>query len=214
MQNSFVTILFSKSCQRFDSNTLNSYLDCLPLCIQRKISKYIRWEDFQSSLIGYLLLKECLRLYNFERFMHLIKFNEFGRPHLNKNIDFNISHSGSYVLCAISDNTRLGIDIEIRKNVELVEYYDVMRFDEKAKIINSSDSLSEFYDYWTIKESIIKADGRGLSIPLKDVYIKKDEALLYNSMWYYQKIVIDDKYTSHLTTDKNNIKINKKELIF
>ncbi|MDR2383938.1 MAG: 4'-phosphopantetheinyl transferase superfamily protein [Prevotellaceae bacterium] len=29
-----------------------------------------------------------------------------------------------------------------------------------------------FYDYWTIKESVIKAEGRGLSIPLKNIFVK------------------------------------------
>ena len=44
--------------------------------------------------------------FNFE-----MKADHWGRPYLKQELDFNITHTGSYIAVAISENNRLGIDI-------------------------------------------------------------------------------------------------------
>ncbi len=48
--------------------------------------------------------------------------NHYGKPYLNgyPNYYFNISHSGEFVVCAISNNP-VGIDIEQIKQIEYEE---------------------------------------------------------------------------------------------
>lgn len=80
-----------------------------------------------------------------------ITYNENGKPYFkNSNTYFSISHSGDYVICAISKN-EIGIDIQKVKDMP------------KSKLIFSDKELKlsnlELVKLWSIKESIIKAKG-------------------------------------------------------
>nr|WP_244491575.1 4'-phosphopantetheinyl transferase superfamily protein [Paenibacillus jamilae] len=81
---------------------------------------------------------------------------------------FNVSHSGKWVVCAIDDHP-LGIDIEQLRPIDFevgrvcfsdTEYDALMHQDAESR-------LSYFYDLWTLKESFVKAEGQGLTLPLK-----------------------------------------------
>jgi 4'-phosphopantetheinyl transferase len=96
-----------------------------------------------------------------------------GRPYIANpatDLHFNLSHSSEWVVCAVSRIPVIGIDIErCNRNVEVLrlarrffsprEYRDVLaRADEERK--------HRFFDYWTLKESYIKARGEGISLGL------------------------------------------------
>jgi 4'-phosphopantetheinyl transferase len=95
-----------------------------------------------------------------------LAFGEKGKPHIDnlKDIHYNISHSGHYVVCAVAP-TEIGIDVERVRKVNLriaerffsaPEIHDLMACDEK-------DRMHYFITLWTIKESYLKAIGRGLT---------------------------------------------------
>lgn len=105
----------------------------------------------------------------------------FGRPFLvddGRRVDFNLSHSGPFGLLAIATGGRVGADIEA-----------VRDFDGRAGIaercfapselrgllgLDESRSLDGFFACWTRKEAFIKADGRGLSLPLDGFAVSVD----------------------------------------
>lgn len=99
---------------------------------------------------------------------------KYGKPYLPQNlgISFNISHSGKWVVCALS-NDEVGIDIEkISFDLDI----DVSKYFHKneSKIINSflgKPKYYSFYRFWTAKESYLKCTGRGLSQPLNSFYV-------------------------------------------
>jgi len=89
---------------------------------------------------------------------------------------FNLSHSGGMVVCAVAAAQRVGVDVEDvnRDNAStgLADRYfapaeaaDVKRQTEEAM-------RNRFFRYWTLKEAYIKADGRGLSLPLDSFAFK------------------------------------------
>ena len=86
-----------------------------------------------------------------------------GKPYLkDKRVFFNISHSGNYVICSISES-EIGCDVQI-----LSEYKEriAKRFftEEEHKILNSSENPSEdFTRLWTLKESVLKKNGEGIT---------------------------------------------------
>lgn len=95
--------------------------------------------------------------------------NEYGKPFLQgfPNFHFNLSHSGEWVVCAI-DNEQIGIDVEKIKSIDL-SIADRFFSKQEVQDIHSKpkdEQLPYFYDIWTLKESYIKAWGKGLSIPL------------------------------------------------
>ena len=83
---------------------------------------------------------------------------------------FNVSHSGDYGLIAIGEAPALGVDVEFRRhhrNLDLL-VSTVLSPDEKTQIASVSDlgeKNSLFFDFWTVKEAVLKAVGIGMSGP-------------------------------------------------
>ena len=106
--------------------------------------------------------------------------NAYGRPAvagaiaagvpLARDLTFNISHTRGLIALAITRGRELGVDVEnlATRNVSLdiadrffstVEVHDLADTPEHAQ-------QERFFEYWTFKESYIKARGMGLSLPL------------------------------------------------
>ena len=81
-------------------------------------------------------------------------------------VSFNVSHSGRHGLIAVAPRGRLGIDVEElapRRNLDLL--MDGMLGEEERGEIASLEGnvqLRSFFRIWTMKEALLKAQGRGL----------------------------------------------------
>lgn len=128
--------------------------------------------------------------------------------------DFNISHSGDYVICVLGEGLRLGIDIEEWRDIDFDHFRKVMTNEQWGGILHSSNFTKSFFKYWTIKESVIKAEGKGLSIPLLNLHVNNNSVQYDNQMWYLNKLDIDDKYSTRLATNKKNVYVKMSELDF
>ncbi|WP_158244249.1 4'-phosphopantetheinyl transferase family protein [Trinickia dabaoshanensis] len=100
---------------------------------------------------------------------------EFGRPAIANvhpdvpGLTFNISHSDSVVLLGVTRDAQLGIDVEdLQRRVPLDVADGYFAADEVRQLRALPPALqpARFLDFWTLKESYIKARGKGLSIPL------------------------------------------------
>lgn len=143
-----------------------------------KSLRLLRKDDMVRSLLGecfakYLLTKKAGLEFNEIIFSQ----NEFGKPLLTNhcNLHFNISHSGNLIGCALSDHP-IGIDVE--KCTDTFDPAIAERYFTRAETA-FIQSLNErraagFYCIWTLKESYIKAIGKGLSIPLPSFSVVTD----------------------------------------
>lgn len=158
-------------------------IDSLGLLIslekRNKIQRLINRQDKLRALIGEILIRTMIvEERSIDNGDIIFEKNRYGKPYLRnyQGLDFNISHSGDFVICAI-DNKPIGVDIEEIKNIE---YQDIAKefftFSEFQYITkrDSHSCLSKFYEVWTLKESYIKCCGKGLTIPLKSFSIDKD----------------------------------------
>ena len=85
-------------------------------------------------------------------------FNDMGKPFFANGPFFNISHSGRYIIMAVSDK-EIGVDIE--ENVEKDMSSLIRIFNEaEAKMIKEH---ADFYYLWCAKESLIKCIGSSIS---------------------------------------------------
>jgi 4'-phosphopantetheinyl transferase len=174
----------------------------MPTNVKQKIDRYRRWQDRQAVLFGKILLRNCLKDYEYPpECLRLLKVDEWGRLYLDDRIDFNISHSGGCVVCAASGRAKVGIDIEEIREVELDDFTETFSSVEWRFIVESEEVNRAFFDCWTIKESVLKADGRGLSKSMKDIEIKGTKASLDGKDWILKKIGIDRRYSCHLSMD-------------
>jgi 4'-phosphopantetheinyl transferase len=118
--------------------------------------------------------------------------NRFGKPYitLKKNIHFNYSHSGDFVVCVFDDN-RVGVDVEKIRNIDLDISNMVFTPDElqELSLKKEDEKLDCFYKFWTLKESYIKAVGIGLSKNMKSFSILslEDETYTEYDRWYFKQ---------------------------
>lgn len=110
---------------------------------------------------------------------------------LDRNLpDFNISHSQDWVAVAISLDGRVGVDIEVarpRKN-----YLDVAKsFFADAEyqwMMQQADTLTAFWQLWTLKESALKLYAKGVW-QIKSVKVDIEKQLIsapFGQHFYYQ----------------------------
>jgi 4'-phosphopantetheinyl transferase len=102
--------------------------------------------------------------------------NEYGKPHIGNadaadQLQFNISHTQGLAICAISRaRVQLGVDAEwlLRHGETLSVAHRYFSAPEAAALLQTRPEHQrlQFFRYWTLKESYIKARGLGLSIPL------------------------------------------------
>lgn len=196
-----IRILYSCFEQKLPDQELAAHLALFPVSIKNKFLKFQRWQDKQAYLFGKLLLLMGLEQFGVTCDLEKLQYTSYCRPYINNSIDFNISHSGHYVACVLSDSYKVGIDIEQVSSINIGDFECYMLPDELDKINRSKNKSYEFYEYWTRKESVAKADGRGLSIPLKKIIIRDDVARLENATWYLKKIKLVENYVVHLASN-------------
>ena len=88
---------------------------------------------------------------------------------------FSLSHSGERVLCAVSD-AAIGCDVELRRPVDPALARRFFHPDEAAALdaLPASKREEAFFRLWTLKESVLKATGDGLTRPLSSFAICLD----------------------------------------
>lgn len=165
-----------------------------------KIKKYKRWQDAQLSLLGRILLFRGIReQYNIILEEKDICYDTYSKPFFKGNpVYFSISHSGEIVLCAISDNTAIGVDIEKMYKIDIAPFRSYMLDSEWNRMILSKDKYEVFFDYWTQKEAVIKNLGLG-QIDLKSFKIINGSTMIGNEKFYLKEIKIDEKYKCNIS---------------
>lgn len=102
--------------------------------------------------------------------------NGHGRPSIanppgeDASLRFNLSHTRDLIVLAVTRGREIGVDVErMRGNLHTLDlaanyFADFESQHVAAAAASERDDL--FYQFWTLKESYIKARGLGLSIPL------------------------------------------------
>lgn len=131
-----------------------------------KISRLRITDDKLRSLGAGLLIKFIKEKYSIDG---ALQADKFGKPYFDEsNVYFNISHSGNYVVAAVS-NHRIGVDVQRIQQ-------DKHRIAEKNFLTSECEYINEieddaviqqrFCEIWTIKEAYLKNIGIGLRKPL------------------------------------------------
>jgi 4'-phosphopantetheinyl transferase len=187
--------------------------------IPKTLLSFVKFQSeavtLSQSIAGRYLLWQLLSQFNVSDVddLKMAKTN-FGKIFFpEKNLHFNISHSGDIVVCALSDESPMGIDIEQMLPVSFSEYKEIMSVNEWDSI-NESGSVSEFYRLWTKKEAVCKAEGIGLFDNLHNLNPGIDGCFFEksNKFWHLQEVKISINYCCYLATQKL-IKLDLKKLI-
>ena len=147
------------------------HLNVLPTWRREKALQYKKHDDRKRSVLAFVLLQRTLREeYGITEVSEFV-YNEFGKPSLpNLPIHFSLSHCKDAVACAVSDNN-VGIDVEgiVPYNPNVARR--VCTVAELETLTQSENQDTEFIKMWTMKESISKFDGRGLTMSFNKINI-------------------------------------------
>lgn len=127
-----------------------------------------------------------------------------GKPQLSndtiartRKLEFNMSHSGKYIVVGISDMP-IGIDVEkLKKNRKLVgkRFFTMEEYEDILKGKTEEEQEIRFVEYWTMKEAYLKRSGEGLSRRLNSFIIKKIEKNLSKvegEEIFFKTLVLED----------------------
>lgn len=139
----------------YENRCYEKYYDCLP-DFRKKKADALRSQKMKAQSVGVWSLWQKIR-------------KEHG---LTEDASFNLSHSGTFVMCAAELNgrqERVGCDLEkigqLKENIAgrffcREEYESIL----KEKTEGARTEL--FYRYWVLKESFMKATGKGMALPV------------------------------------------------
>lgn len=118
----------------------------------------------------------------------------FGKPHLPDGPCFNLSHAGDYAVLAVSDQ-EVGVDVERWRKADTAAL--AKRFyhpEEQAHLSAAVDPVERFFTIWSLKESYMKALGRGFAVSPTSFAVLpdgRDSARLLGSEDYHFKRYTD-----------------------
>ena len=159
-------------------------------------------------LLGEALVRFALKKYwNLTSEDYRIDRGEKGKPFIVgvENVFFNISHSGDYVVCAVSDR-EIGIDIEKRAKARMEVAGRFFHGEEVAQLQMLEEDKQDqlFFNYWSVKESFLKYIGTGLTRPLNSFIVSfsgGDVSLFEGGNklpLYVHACPVDDGYACHV----------------
>jgi 4'-phosphopantetheinyl transferase len=101
--------------------------------------------------------------------------NRYGRPRLvpgqcGADLRFNLSHTRGLIALAVTVGHEIGVDVEsLSRPGETVavadRYFSAVEI-HALRALPENRQRERFFEYWTLKESYIKARGMGLALPL------------------------------------------------
>jgi 4'-phosphopantetheinyl transferase len=176
----------------------------LPAVLQPKILRYRRWQDAHANLLGKHLLRLALGKRGSPARLDDLLYTPQDKPYFPAGPHFNISHSGNRVVCLLGAEGRVGIDIEAITPISFGDFQTQFTPKEWIAIQDSPDPITAFYRFWTAKESLIKADGRGLQIPLLDLDVTEDRPILLDgATWTFRPLHLFPGYACHIAIENS-----------
>ncbi len=156
---------------------------------RRRADRFVAPVDQRRFAVGRGRLRQVVGRY-LDQDPGSIRFatNPHGKPRLDGTaLRFNLSHSGSLMLLALTLDRELGVDIEqVRPDFggeAIARRFFAPREVESLLSLPPADRTLAFFHGWTRKEAYIKAQGKGLAMPLDEfeVEIRPDRPARLNA---------------------------------
>lgn len=133
-----------------------------------------------------------------------------GKPYLKdaNGIFFNISHTRGIVVCGLAE-CRIGVDVERVRRFNEAVVRKACSQREQDYIFSGADERDRavrFCRIWTLKESYIKAIGKGLAFPMQDITFQIGEKGICSNIpgWDYEQFPYGEEYMVAVCLAHNN----------
>lgn len=203
-----IRVYFTRVEKPLPPAVFDDLLGLLPSNNQERVRRFRRWQDRHTHLYTRLQLIEGIRVSGGGTdALNEIQYDKNNRPFIPGKADFSISHSESYAVCAIGNAARIGVDTEPSHAIDIDDYRDTMDEDQWGDIVGADNPASSFLTYWTKKEAVIKADGRALAFPLKNVRFEDGMGIMEDAKWFMHELDLGPESHTWLACNKENAEI-------
>ncbi|HDR6245758.1 TPA: 4'-phosphopantetheinyl transferase superfamily protein [Bacillus cereus] len=205
----------------YNLSNLIQFLPFLEQETQLQISRFQAPTDKKRTLLGNYAAKYFIARYTQQHIKDIhFTTNVYGKKIVQKHaISFNISHSGKWVMLALSTNESIGIDVE---KIGIINTEETSCFFHEIeqrylKKLTKKEAQYAFYRIWTAKESFLKCIGSGLSQPLNTFIVPLQlssrpqiitDTRIYNSTLQVYSFQIDSEYFCSICTNDFKSPIN------
>lgn len=111
----------------------------------------------------------------------------------------------------MSPTERVGVDVEKLNQVDLTDFSRVFTEEENIFLSSSDDSTDLFFDLWTRKESVMKADGRGFFLDPSSFSGLRSPIAIAQDKWYVKRLDLEEGWVGYLAAKRE---IQVKELVY
>ena len=154
-----------------ESDIFGRWYNTMPEYRRAKIDSFRFDKDKKLSLAAGILAYKALSEAGVDQ--SEVVFAEYSKPMVkDKEVYFNLSHSGDYAVCALSDKP-VGVDIQkLRPFADnLVRFVYSPQEKQFVESFPEAERDREYTKLWTVKESIMKYLGTGISVGAKKITV-------------------------------------------
>lgn len=119
---------------------------------------------------GFLSIRHLLKEFNIQDVD--LQYDEFGKPHLKDGRFISITHSFQFTGVIVSEDKKVGIDIEKQRDKILKIAHKFTPIEEYKTIANVAALISKLTIVWGAKESLYKIFGKKKLLFLHHIYIE------------------------------------------
>lgn len=186
------------------TEAFNRTLRHLPVEKARRIRQIRDRQSQIQSIIGLKLLADGFKQLGLRKF-HLRKLTfTYNKPALYNAIPFSISHSHDCIVCVISNNAMVGIDIE---KIRPLSTSIIKKYQLKQPAISAITA-------WTQKEAVLKVYPEDTLTQLKEIQLQDNAAHFKQRRYYLNSFNLEKKFTMSIARTQPNTKIKIKRVYF
>ncbi|MGN6568981.1 MAG: 4'-phosphopantetheinyl transferase family protein [Flavipsychrobacter sp.] len=198
-----VVLCYTVFDQLWDEQTFEEQLGLLTRQQRERLLTYKDERDRQLRLQGKLLVGNVMQQLGITNYTpDDIKYDEHNRPYTDHEVDFNISHAGDIAVCGGVTGSRIGVDIENLKPINIADVSEVFSEDEWNIITNSAEPIMTVYKLWTRKEAVLKAAGKGMLGEPSTVNVSEDIVPYEDRVYNLYSVNVKGDYIISIATDK------------
>jgi 4'-phosphopantetheinyl transferase len=160
-----------------EEGLLVAYRELLNATEKKEESRFYRPRDRHRYLVTRALVRTVLSRYApVDPKDWVFSTDAYGRPHIvnlqaaDTGLSFNVSHTQGLIALGVAKGRSLGVDVEnfARRDISINLANHFFAPQEVAALHEAShhEQQYRFFEYWTLKESYIKARRMGFSLPL------------------------------------------------
>jgi 4'-phosphopantetheinyl transferase len=169
-----VEVRYLKLPDAVPADRLASWTAVLSADERRRAERFVRDTDRVCYVASHALLRLSLsRRADVPPERWTFRTGRHGKPEIagdhGSDLAMSLSHTRSFAVCAVSGAGHVGVDVEHARRkapLRVSESFFAPAEREAMAALADADRAGRFFEYWTLKEALLKAIGLGLTYPM------------------------------------------------